>query len=276
MRARGCPTRKLNAAGRRRAVAERRTQAHGRWWLSEVNAICGACFASSASRCRRVDMGPGSDAPAMFPSNGPVTRCPLPSAGSPLVRFPGPVGSMGHSDSLSPSRLASWWFARRYRVVRLRFAPAGPARVTGGPGVSHPVPHPDLHRGGCQGVPSSWGARRAYAVFLRPRRDRRTRPYSAPTRPPLRQKRKLTASTGLGAQSHGVGAGCLRFAVAIAGPHARLASGCRPGSTGWGWLPTGLRRKVLKVWSLHPRLLSQASWRNDVDQKPAPGRALRQ
>src|SRR5262245_58752104 len=45
----------------------------------------------------------------------------------------------------------------------------------------------------------------------------------------------------------GVDAGCLRFAVRLTPPHARLASGCWPCSTGWDWLPTRLRRKVSEV-----------------------------
>src|SRR6516162_1453332 len=45
----------------------------------------------------------------------------------------------------------------------------------------------------------------------------------------------------------GVDAGCLRFAVRLTPPHARLASGCWPSSAGWDWLPTRLQRKVSEV-----------------------------
>src|ERR1700674_2531467 len=41
-------------------------------------------------------------------------------------------------------------------------------------------------------------------------------------------------------------------------PIARLASGCRPGSTGWDWLPTGLLRKGSEMCPLHRFPLSQA------------------
>ncbi len=36
----------------------------------------------------------------------------------------------------------------------------------------------------------------------------------------------------------------LRFAMRVASPHARLASGCWPGSNGRDWLPAGFQRKV--------------------------------
>src|SRR5262249_11553078 len=68
------------------------SQTRSGWWLSDVNAICGACLASSAIRCCFVDTVPGFDAPAMFPSNDSATRRLLPSAGFPRVGFPDFVG----------------------------------------------------------------------------------------------------------------------------------------------------------------------------------------
>src|SRR5215471_1877933 len=60
----------------------------------------------------------------------------------------------------------------------------------------------------------------------------------------------------------GVDAGCLRFAVRLATPHARLASGCWPGSTGWDWLPTRLQRKVSEVVVTSRPPFPSFSWRN--------------
>jgi hypothetical protein len=40
--------------------------------------------------------------------------------------------------------------------------------------------------------------------------------------------------------------------------HARLTSGCGPGSTRWDWLPTGFRRKVSALLLLQRFPLSQA------------------
>src|SRR5262245_27929043 len=75
----------------------------------------------------------------MFPPNGSAARRPLLSTGSPRVGFPGLDDTMERSDSLPPSRRAWLCFAGRYHDGRLCFAPAGPARVTGGPGVGNPV-----------------------------------------------------------------------------------------------------------------------------------------
>src|SRR5262245_1554376 len=64
------------------------------WCASAKNPLCGSSFASCAIRCCFVDTGSGSEAPAMFPSNGSMIRHPLPSTGSagsvpPLPRYYG-------------------------------------------------------------------------------------------------------------------------------------------------------------------------------------------
>src|SRR5436190_16275907 len=56
-------------------------------WARDVKAISGFSRASSAIRCCNVDTYTGFWAPDMFPSNGPLKRRPLPSAGS-LGRVP--------------------------------------------------------------------------------------------------------------------------------------------------------------------------------------------
>ena len=63
-------------------------------WARDVKAISGFSRASSAIRCCSVDTYTGFWAPDMFPSNGPLKRRPLPSAGSlgpvpPLRRYYG-------------------------------------------------------------------------------------------------------------------------------------------------------------------------------------------
>src|SRR5262249_11544753 len=60
----------------------------------------------------------------------------------------------------------------------------------------------------------------------------------------------------------GFDAGCLRFAVRFTPPHARLASGCWLGSTGWDWLPTRLQRKVSEVVVTSHPPFPNFSWRN--------------
>ena len=67
----------------------------------------------------------------------------------------------------------------------------------------------------------------------------------SPTRPPrLTKTRARREKYDFGAQWHGVRPRCLRFAVTITRPHARLASGGWPSSTGRDWLPAGFQRKV--------------------------------
>ncbi len=67
-------------------------------------------------------------------------------------------------------------------------------------------------------------------------------------------RRELSTRGNFGAQSHGIGTSCLRFAVRLTPPHARLASGCRPSSTRRDWLPVGFLRKVsvMLLTSLSP------------------------
>ncbi len=67
-------------------------------------------------------------------------------------------------------------------------------------------------------------------------------------------RRGLSTRGNFGAQSHGISTSCLRFAVRLTPPHARLASGCLPGSTRRDWLPAGFLRKVsvMLLTSLSP------------------------
>src|SRR5207245_2240841 len=71
----------------------------------EVNPICGACLASSAIRCRFVDTLSGSEAPAMFPSNGWLTRRPPPPAPGRVARSPASAVLCG---SPTPAAPGSW------------------------------------------------------------------------------------------------------------------------------------------------------------------------
>jgi hypothetical protein len=65
----------------------------------------------------------------------------------PAQRFPWLPGTTRRSDSLAPFRRASLCFAWRYHDVRLYFAPTGPARITGRPGLGNPAPPPEWRRG---------------------------------------------------------------------------------------------------------------------------------
>ena len=72
----------------------------------------------------------------------------------------------------------------------------------------------------------------------------------------------------------GVGAGCLRFAVRLTPPHARLAYGCWPSSTGWDCLPTGLQRKVSELIVTSRPPIPSFSWRNTKNAPRAHKRAV--
>jgi hypothetical protein len=98
----------------------------------------------------------------------------------------------------------------------------------------------------------------AYAVFFDPGWIEHPLPWRSADAAPVVSKTKAPAGSTLEAPSHGLSTGCLRFVRAIAGPDARLASGCWLGFTGWDWSPTESLRKVSKVYSLHLFLLSQA------------------
>lgn len=109
------------------------SQRASRWWFKEVNPICGACRASSASRCCRVDTMSGFDAPCMVPSNGSLTRCP-PSLRRLLQgavrRFRGYYG-----DTPTPAALpALLEDVGRYHSCACRFAPTRLRRTAGRPG----------------------------------------------------------------------------------------------------------------------------------------------
>jgi hypothetical protein len=91
-----------------------------------------------------VNTDPGFEAPVVWPANGSATRRLLSSVGFPLVEFPDFSGNMRRSDSLVP--ISRRFFCIRFAIPRLRlcFAPAGPARVTGEPGVGDPGSRPDM------------------------------------------------------------------------------------------------------------------------------------
>src|SRR5262249_39907829 len=129
--------------------------------------------------------GSGSDAPAMFPSNGSFTQHPLPSPGFPRGEFPWLNGTMERSDLRPP-------FTPGFVVLRLtltcpcacvRSCQPDAGRTPGALWCGSPTPpftdrrRPDL--------PSSWGTLVCLRPALGPRQDRCTRPYGAATWPPL-------------------------------------------------------------------------------------------
>jgi hypothetical protein len=90
------------------------------------------------------------------------------------------------------------------------------------------------------GVPSSWGILMCLRPALRPRRDRCCQAMQQLGTAPRAGNGEGSPRFGnFGAQSHGIDTRCLRFAGRLTPHHARLASGCLPGSTRRDWLPAG-------------------------------------
>ena len=176
---------------------------------------------------------------------------------------------MGRSDSLrtvSP-RLVCASLGDTTPCVCVRLSvPA--RRQPGGQGLcGMAIPTPCLVEAESQGVPSSWGVLVCLCRVLRPRRDRTHQAVAVCRRGPRSAKTEGSPRVGLS------GLSSTAWALAVYASqgglphrHARLASGCGPGSTGWDWLPTGLLRKVSAMYSLHPSSFPKFAWRNGANR----------
>jgi len=159
----------------------------------------------------------------MLPSNGSLTRRPLPSPGSHRDRFPRFAGTMRRSDfrapvphrlvtrcGYQPLRLCSFpWSRRAIRGLELWvWQPRAMVRLE------------------TADLSCFWGVLSCSCRALRPRQDRghqaiRNVPDAAPVVPTT----KAPATTWyFEAPSHGFGTRCLRFARKVALQDARLAS----------------------------------------------------
>ena len=188
---------------------------------------------------------------ACFPPAA-MKRHLLPSPGSRWHLFPCFDGTMRCSDSLPPVTPHFVSFMRRLPPLAPVFV--SPAKSDadlgpGGVGVWHlPAQASLLKTWRRQGVPSSWGILMCLRPALRPRRDPHYQALAVGGHGPTHiVPRGLSTRGYFGAQSHGIGTRCLRFAVRLTPPHARLASGCGPRSTRRDWIPAGFQRKVSEM-----------------------------
>jgi len=102
---------------------------------------------------------------------------------------------------------------------------------------------------------------------LGPRWDRCTPGHcGVSARPPLVSTTVAPASKDFGARSHGIGTRCLRFAVEVSLPHARLASGCWPSSAGRDSLTRRVAMKGFRVRVSFSFL--ELAWRYDTELSP--------
>jgi hypothetical protein len=164
------------------------------------------CLTRSAIRCCFVDTSTGSDAPAMFPSNGVMTRRPLLSAGS-LGVVPPPHRYYG-TLRLPTVPLASLRCLRSaIQPVASWFAPKRPRRAIVGSGELMTRFPSRVSRWRRSGLPGSWGTLMIIVRALRPRQDRSRSvgpSETRPARPPLMSTTKAPGVFSFGAQSHGL------------------------------------------------------------------------
>ena len=87
--------------------------------------------------------------------------------------------------------------------------------------------------------------------------------YDAPARPPFRPRRRLHTRMSFGAQSHGLGTRCLRFAAWVAPSRRKTRFRLQAKFYRTGFHPQG----SIERFQLHHRvLLSQALWRKVRDE----------
>src|SRR3972149_3739818 len=204
------------------------------WCASVVNAISGACLASSATCWSFVETSSELGVSAIFPSPSSVTVAPcLPPRAPHRMSFPASPVLSGCSDFLLP--------------VPTRF-------------VSSHAGTASTSRRRQKDLPGSWGTPMRTCPALRPRWDRRVRSIQhvdAAFR--LERRRRLPQSDAFEAPSRGLHAPCVRFAPAVTRVHATSRFRLRTRFAGWDWLPAGFHRKVSAIVPpLHDFLLSQA------------------
>jgi len=177
-----------------------------------------------------------SEHPPKSPCNGSLKRRPLPSAGSigpvpPPRRYYETLGLPAVPlaalrclrGAIPPFRPVCSQRPGRAAVGSGELVFRVPSRKIGGNGRVSQVPGQPL----CP-----------YAPFLDPGRTEDARPLRRLDMAPARVNNEGSRDEkDFGARSHGLGTGCLRFAVAVARHPARLASGClaKPGRAGFGY-----------------------------------------
>jgi hypothetical protein len=161
-------------------------------------------------------------------------------------------------DSRRPSHRASFPSLGDTRRCARRFAPCGPGRTTAGLGFAIRSPTPEYDAWRRSGPPkfleNPYVPTPCSQTPARPTLPRQGQIAADRHGPTHSVPRGLSTRGNFGARSHGIGTRCLRFAVRLTPPHARLASGCGPSSTRRDWLPAGFLRKVsvMQLTSLPP------------------------
>ena len=181
--------------------------------------------------------------PASFPPTLPLPWRPLPSAGSPWTGFPGFAGTTGRSDA-SPSVSPRSSRCAAIPALRPCSLPATGTRHAGY-GVWSPVPQPAFRAGDDEDSQVPEGPFCGRAPFFDPGEPATSGHPTLPCCLPESERRRHSQlMTVFGAQSRGLSAPCLRFAVSITLHHARLGSGRWPAFSGRDSIPAGSQREV--------------------------------
>ena len=140
-----------------------------------------------------VDPQPEYKAPGGCPTHDSMTSILLPSTGSPRYRCPCVNGTMKMCDVLRPSRRASFPSLGDTMRCACCFAPVSPRRQAAGQGCVIRSPLPERVAWKRSGPPRFLENPVCLCPVLRPRQDRRNRPYVASTWPPYAEQRGLLA-----------------------------------------------------------------------------------
>jgi hypothetical protein len=195
------------------------------------------------------------------------TDIPLPSPGSPRFRFPCFHGTMrmrDHSPPVPPRCVA---FAWRYYKCAWLFAPIRSQahdRRARSPYIGHsPTAESTRRDDEFSQVPGEPCC--ACALFSDPGEPALPGHTAGRHGPTRIRRRGLSTRGNFGAPLQGISTRCLRFAAWITPHHARLASGCWLGFTGWDFVTHRIPTKGFEAVSVtsSPPLPSFA-WRNDI------------
>ena len=221
----------------------------------------------SAIRRRYVQMVPEFEASAIWPSDGSMRRHPLPFTGFPRGEFPSFFGTMRCYDSRPPFPPHFVSFAWRYHPGTLASLPSVRRAAPGAGGFCSPLRLPPSGSKGGDDRASHVPGEPPLCLCpaLRPRQDRSHQAHTMRRRGPRSKQDEGSHEAYFGAQSHGLGTRCLRFAGWITPPPRKTRFWLLARLYQTGLLPAGFQRKVSELLtSSHPpfpSLVAQGSFR---------------
>ena len=174
----------------------------------------------AAIRRRYVEMVPEFEASATLPSDGSMTRHPLPFTGFPRGEFPSFFGTMRCYDSRPPIPPHFVSFAWRYHLGTLASLPSVRRAAPWAGGFCSPLRLPPSGSKGGDDRASHVPGEPPLCLCpaLRPRQDRSHQAHTMRRRGPRSNQDEGSHEAYFGAQSHGLGTRCLRFAGWITPP----------------------------------------------------------